>query len=94
MGHAAIKLTDKWQFTIPTRVRARLSIKPGDYLEPEVRKGVLILKPRKQILIDPNQEWFWTREWQDKELEVEKGVRKGRVRRSSGVKGLIKDLRK
>ena len=51
MGHAAIKLTDKWQFTIPTRVRARLSIKPGDYLEPEVRKGVLILKPRKQILI-------------------------------------------
>lgn len=94
MGHAAIKVTDKWQFTIPSRFRARLKIKPGDYLEPDIENGSFVLKPRKQILIDPEQAWFWTKEWQEKEKEVEEEVREGRVNRSKDVDELMKDLRK
>lgn len=94
MSHAAIKLTDKWQLTIPTRFRSQLKVKPGDYLEPEVQDGVLLLKPRKQILIDPDQAWFWTQEWQEKELEVESEVKRGKIRRSDSVGALIKELRK
>ncbi len=94
MGHAAVKVTEKWQFTIPTRVREKLRVKPGDYLEPEVRKGVLVLRPRKQVLIDPDQAWFWSPEWQEMEREVEGEIRKGRIRKSRRVSKLIKDLRK
>ncbi len=94
MAHSAIKITDKWQFTIPNRCRDSLKINPGDYLEPEVRDGVLILKPCKQILIHPEQEWFWTPEWQAKENEVEQEIKKKKVHHSKDVDHLMKDLRK
>lgn len=90
----AIKVTEKWQFTIPTRLRKALKVAPGDYLETTVENGALLLKPRKQILIDPDQAWFWSPEWQAKEREVDEAVRRGKTRRASSVKALMKELRK
>ncbi len=46
----------------------------------------------KAGLIDPDQAWWWTEEWQKKEREAEKDVKKGKVKRFTNVEDLIKDL--
>ena len=43
-------------------------------------------------LIDPDQAWWWTEEWQKKEREAEKDVKEGKVKKFSNVEDLIKDL--
>ena len=46
-----------------------LRIDTGDYIELTIEKGNIVLKPRK--LIDPTQGWYWTKEWQKMEAEVD-----------------------
>ncbi len=43
-------------------------------------------------LIDPDQAWWWTEEWQKKEREAEKDVKEGKVKKFASVEDLIKDL--
>lgn len=43
-------------------------------------------------LIDPDQAWWWTEEWQKGEREAEKDVKEGKVKKFSNVEDLIKDL--
>jgi len=43
-------------------------------------------------LIDPDQAWWWTEEWQKKEREAEKDIKEGKVKRFTNVEDLIKDL--
>ena len=43
-------------------------------------------------LIDEDQAWWWTEEWQKKEREAEKDIKRGRVKRFAKVEDLIKDL--
>jgi len=46
----------------------------------------------KVNLIDPDQAWWWTEEWQKKEREAEKDIKEGKVKEFSKVEDLIKDL--
>lgn len=69
------------------------------------KKGEFVLVPKKEydefsalkkaIKIRRGEEWFWTPEWQKKELEADKDVIKGRI---SGpfvsARELIKHLKK
>lgn len=51
------------------------------------QKGDLILIPRKEYeellsiskAVPKEQLWFWTKEWQKKEKEVEKDIKAGRL---------------
>ena len=43
-------------------------------------------------LIDEDQAWWWTEEWQKGEREAEKDIKEGRVKKFSNVEDLIKDL--
>jgi AbrB family looped-hinge helix DNA binding protein len=45
-------------------------------------------------LIDTDQRWWWTEEWQKGEREVEKDRKAGRTEIFPDVEGLIKNLRK
>ena len=54
-----------------------LNIDKGDYVEVEIDQGQIILKPRK--LIDPTQGWYWTKEWQQKEADVDGEIEKNRL---------------
>ena len=36
-----------------------------------------VLTPKK--LVDKDQEWFWTKEWQERENEADKAIAKGEV---------------
>ena len=67
---AIMKISSQGQIRIPKQVMAHLGILTGDYLEIELLEGQIILKPRK--LIDPSQGWYWSKEWQKMESEVDR----------------------
>jgi len=54
-----------------------LGLEAGDYIEALLEGDHIALKPRK--LIDPSQGWYWTKEWQDAEKEVDGEVARGEV---------------
>jgi len=44
-------------------------------------------------LIDPDQVWFWTEEWQRGEREAAADIKAGRVKKFDTLDGLLKDLK-
>jgi hypothetical protein len=42
-----------------------------------VEQRQIVLKPRK--LIDPAQGWYWSREWQKKEMDVDNDIEKAKL---------------
>lgn len=71
---AIMKISPQGQIRIPKKVLQQLMIEQGDYVEVEVEEGHIVLKPRK--LIDPSQGWYWTKEWQRMETEVDEQIQK------------------
>ena len=69
-----MKISPQGQIRIPKKVMQTLKIEKGDYVEVDVNQGQIILKPRK--LIDPAQGWYWTKEWQEMEAEVDEEMEK------------------
>ena len=71
------RIGPKHQITIPQDAFNRLGLKPGDYLEVEVRGEALYLVP--QNLIPRDQAWFWSREWRGKEQEADEDIVQGQI---------------
>jgi len=69
-----MKISPQGQIRIPKKVMQTLNIEKGDYIEVEIDQNQIILKPRK--LIDPIQGWYWTKEWQKMEVDVDKEIEK------------------
>ena len=70
------KVTRNFQVTIPASIREALRIQVGALVDFVIQKGQVVLKPK--TLIDEDQSWFWTKEWQEGEREVEESKKKGR----------------
>ena len=86
-------ITSKGQVTIPKELRERYGLLPGTQVAFEERDGEVVL--RAQRLIDADQAWFWTPEWQEGMREAEEDVRQGRVSRwYDDPDDLIADLEK
>ncbi|MDA2922995.1 AbrB/MazE/SpoVT family DNA-binding domain-containing protein [Patescibacteria group bacterium AH-259-L07] len=83
-----LRVKRHFQLTLPAHLRKILNIEEGDFVEAEIKDNKLVLKPRK--LIDADQSWFWSREWQKGEKQAEKDIQKGKI--SSAFK-TAKDLR-
>jgi len=66
---AIMKISPQGQIRIPKKIMSTLGIEKGDYVEADIEDGQIILKPRK--LIDPSQGWYWTKEWQKTEADVD-----------------------
>ena len=64
-----MKISPQGQIRIPKKFLLSLGIDSGDYIALDIEKGQIVLKPRK--LIDPSQGWYWTKEWQKKEIDVD-----------------------
>ena len=88
-----MKISPQGQIRLPKKIMQTLGIDKGDYVEVDVQEGNVVLKPRK--LIDPSQGWYWTKEWQRMEAEVDKEIEKQQLspRFQTAEKG-IKWLRK
>lgn len=72
-----MKISPQGQIRIPKKVMDALNIDKGDYVEVEIEQDQIVLKPRK--LIDPTQGWYWTREWQQMEADVDKEIEKNEL---------------
>lgn len=86
---ALVKITRNFQVSIPKQVREALGLNEGDFIEVQEHDGAIIMVPKK--LIDADQAWFWSPEWQEGEREAEQDIRDGRV---SGPFRTVRDLKK
>lgn len=74
---ALVKVTRNFQVSIPKEIREALNVQEGDLIEVQARDGEIVMLPKK--LVDADQAWFWTREWQEGETEAEEDIRKERL---------------
>ena len=72
-----MKISPQGQIRIPKKIMNALGITKGDYVEVDIKDNDIILMPRK--LIDPSQEWYWTKEWQQMEASVDDELKEGPV---------------
>lgn len=75
------RVRGKGQITLPDNIRRAAKLAEGDYLEVSVAGGAIVMRPKK--LIDADQAWFWTEEWQLGEREASEDIAAGRTRRFS-----------
>ena len=72
-----VKIRKNFQITLPHDLRHKFNLAEGDYLEIEIQNESIILKPVKVIRTD--QEYFHTKQWQEKEAEVDEEIRRGDI---------------
>lgn len=72
-----VKIKRNFQITIPQHFRKMIRLAEGDYLEMEVKDGTLVIRPVK--IVHPDQEYFFTQEWQEKEAAADQDLTEGRV---------------
>ena len=74
---ALVKIRKNYQITLPRHLRHKLNLSQGGYLEIEIQNESIVLKPVK--VIQPDQEYFYTKQWQEKETEVDDEIRRGDI---------------
>ncbi len=84
------KLTSKSQITIPKAIIEEIGLKSGDHVQFEIVDGGVFLKP--MALVDKSQAWFWSKEWQEGEKEIDEHIRAGRVKTANSLDELLEDL--
>ena len=72
-----VKVKRNYQITIPQNLRKLIRLVVGDYVEVDIQDNTLVIRPVK--VIHPDQEYFFTKEWQEKEAEAEKDIVGGKV---------------
>jgi len=86
-----VKIKEHYQITLPNSLRKNLNIAIGDYMELENKEGEIVLRPVK--LVRPEQEYFYTKDWQKGEAEADKDIAEGRVAGPfSSVNDLLNEL--
>lgn len=85
-----IRLRGRSQITLPAEIVKKLNIKTGDNLEVTLNGDRIIVTP--VLVIERSQAWFWSKEWQDKEREVEEDIKAGKLGHAKDVDDLIEQL--
>lgn len=85
---ATSKVTRNYQVTIPAKIRKLLHIEEGATVDFHIEDGMVVLKSK--VMIDSDQTWFWTKEWQKGEREASEDIREGRVTKFKSVKEMRK----
>ncbi|MCP5008254.1 MAG: AbrB/MazE/SpoVT family DNA-binding domain-containing protein [Planctomycetes bacterium] len=83
-----VKVKNKFQITIPTKVRNEMHIKEGDFLEIKAKGETIVIKPK--ALVDRGS--TLSPKGEKKVREALEDVKKGRVKKFDNIKDLIKDL--
>ncbi|MGD9894897.1 MAG: AbrB/MazE/SpoVT family DNA-binding domain-containing protein [Dehalococcoidia bacterium] len=63
------------QVSIPDDIREAAQLREGEELEAEITAAGILL--RTLLPLDPDQAWFWTKEWQAGEREADEEIRTG-----------------
>jgi len=87
-----MRISSKGQIAIPKRVLTELNLKPGDEVDIKIEEGTARLVPIATIKVPRDQAWFWTKEWQEKEREVDADTASGNFQDFETLDALMKDL--
>jgi AbrB family looped-hinge helix DNA binding protein len=88
-----VRIRENYQVTIPNNLRRLIDLGVGDYVEIDLKENYLTVKPVK--VVSPDQQYFYTKEWQKKEAEADKDIAAGRVEGPfKNVKDFLKALKK
>src|SRR3989339_2256157 len=72
-----VKVKRNYQITIPQNLRRLIRLSVGDYVEVDIQGDALVIRPVK--VIHPDQEYFFTKEWQGKEGEADRDMAEGKI---------------
>lgn len=86
-----VKIRGKGQVTVPEHIRTEARVVAGDFVEVSVDNGRIILTPK--AVVDADQAWFWTPEWQQRESEADQAHAAGRVEHYDSDKDFLDSLR-
>ncbi|MDR3565584.1 MAG: AbrB/MazE/SpoVT family DNA-binding domain-containing protein [Negativicutes bacterium] len=67
-----IEVRGRNQVTLPKSLTKTLAIREGDILEYTIENGKIIITPK--TLVPKDQAWYWSKEWQTAEKEVEQEI--------------------
>jgi antitoxin MazE len=73
-----VKVKRNFQITIPQNLRRIIRLTVGDYVELDIKDDTLVIRPVK--VVHPDQEYFFTKEWQVKEAEADKDIADGKLK--------------
>ena len=73
----ALKIQRNGVISLPANWRKSLGLKDGDFLNAELEDRRIVLKPA--MLIDAEDAWFYSKEWQEKEREADRDLAEGRA---------------
>ncbi|MEQ8173344.1 MAG: AbrB/MazE/SpoVT family DNA-binding domain-containing protein [Candidatus Eremiobacterota bacterium] len=85
-----LQIQKKNQLTLPADIRKTLQLKEHDLLAVEVEGNRIILTPQK--VINRDEEWFFSKRWQEGEKEADRDFKDGNCKDFKNVEDLIKDL--
>ncbi|MEQ8225327.1 MAG: AbrB/MazE/SpoVT family DNA-binding domain-containing protein [Candidatus Eremiobacterota bacterium] len=85
-----LQIQKKNQLTLPADIRKTLQLKEHDLLAVEVEGNRIILTPQK--VINRDEEWFFSKRWQEGEKEADRDFKDGNYKDFENVEDLIKDL--
>ena len=60
----AVKIRGKGQVTIPAHVREAAQLAEGTVVEFVVTDAGVLMQPKVEVLVDPEDAWFYSPEWQ------------------------------
>lgn len=84
------EIRSRSQITIPSEIIKKLNLKQGDTLEVEVEGDQIVLRP--VVTIPKDQAYFWTKEWQNEERQVQSDVENDKIKSAKSKDELFKDL--
>jgi AbrB family looped-hinge helix DNA binding protein len=67
-----VKVKKNFQITIPQNIRRVIRLVVGDYVEMDIQGDTLVVRPVK--VVHPDQAYFFTKEWQEKEAEADRDI--------------------
>ncbi len=86
------KIQKNFNITLPKRIREAFHLHMGDFVNFVIVKDRILLEPKR--LVDSSQAYFWTKEWQEEELEAEKDIKAGRISKTKNARELVKQLKR
>ena len=86
-----VQVRKKYQITLPAAIRKAAGISEGDLLAAQVQDDrTILLRPRR--LVDADEAFFYTPEWQAAEREADEDLATGRYDDFETMTDLLADL--